>query len=581
MNDTSAKQVHLPGVVVDLARRRLRRDDGSDIALRQQAVELLCELALQAGEVVDKRTLLDRVWPGLVVTDDSLVQAVGDIRRAIGDERHTVLQTVPRRGYRLIALPPAAPAAAAVAVAGAAPEEPGASEEPGVSAPPAATAPARGHRRWAALAGAAALAVVAAASAAWWLPAQRAPQGVAPDRPPIAVLPFSDTRPGQADPLVGIGLAEELSVELARNAELPVIAINSVLAAQQQGGDPRSVAARLNARYIVEGSMQREHESLRLRVQLVDGRDGQVAWTLAEDVPASEVYRVRSELVERIATSMQSSVRGREKRLVLQRAPASLDSYEQALRAMALKHRITREANAEASRLLEGVLERDPGYAPAWAYLGMVEGMDWLNQFSGPRRPERLASAIAHLEHARELDPRLSASHLGLAFLLQYVGRHADAVAAGRRCLELAPSDAECRMFLALALVFTGQTDEAAVLADRAMALSPLAPGYMHTQHGVALWGAGRLDEALQAQQRCLQQTPQFVVCRIRRMLTLAELGRTDEALAELATLRAAGVGDRVLETQSFGMFAASAAPLAERGRKALGLVLGPATAAR
>lgn len=570
MNDTPAQRVHLPGVVIDLAQRQVRRDDGGEVVLRQQAVELLCELARHAGEVVDKRTLLDRVWPGLVVTDDSLVQAVGDIRRAIGDDRHTVLQTVPRRGYRLIALPAPAPAPAPLPM----PVEPAAPPSP-------APAPTRARPRWALLAGAAGLLLAAAATAAWWLPTQRAQRGVAPDRPPIAVLPFGDSRESGADPLIGRGFAEELSLELARNADLPVIATTSTQAATDQGGDLRSVAHRLNARYLVDGSLHREGDSLRLRVRLVDGRDGQVAWTAAEDVPAAEVYRVRNELVERIATTLQSSVHVREKQLVMQRPPASLDNYEQSLRAMALKHRITPQANAEARRLLEGVLQRDPEFAPAWAYLGMVEGMDWLNQFSGPRRPELLASAIGRLERAMQLDPRLSASHLGLTFLLQYQGRHADAVTAGRRCLELAPSDAECRMFLAFALVFNGQVDEAAGLAERAMALSPLAPGYMHTQHGVVLWATGKLDEAVQAQQRCLQQTPRFVVCRIRRMLALAELGRIDEAQADLAALRAAGVGDRVLETQAFGAFAASAAPLTERGRKALGLVLGAATAAR
>lgn len=100
---------------VDLRGRRLLAADGTEVALRPQALDLLCELARHAGEVVTKREVFDRIWPGMVVTDDSLVQAVGDVRRAIGDEHHAVLQTVPRRGYRLIAdedMQPAAPAAA-------------------------------------------------------------------------------------------------------------------------------------------------------------------------------------------------------------------------------------------------------------------------------------------------------------------------------------------------------------------------------------------------------------------------------------------------------------------------------------
>ncbi|MDO9284620.1 MAG: winged helix-turn-helix domain-containing protein, partial [Aquabacterium sp.] len=99
--------VALPGHVVDLARHALLTADGQRVELRPQALDLLCLLAARAGETVDKRHLIDVVWPGLVVTDDSLVQAVGDIRRAIGDNQHQVLQTVPRRGYRLIAAVPA------------------------------------------------------------------------------------------------------------------------------------------------------------------------------------------------------------------------------------------------------------------------------------------------------------------------------------------------------------------------------------------------------------------------------------------------------------------------------------------
>jgi DNA-binding winged helix-turn-helix (wHTH) protein len=106
--------VHLPSHRIDLHGRRVLRADGSEVTLRPQAMDLLCDLARHAGEVVTKRDLLDRVWPDMVVTDDSLVQAVGDARRAIGDERHAVIQTVPRRGYRLIAAAAPLPAVEAV-----------------------------------------------------------------------------------------------------------------------------------------------------------------------------------------------------------------------------------------------------------------------------------------------------------------------------------------------------------------------------------------------------------------------------------------------------------------------------------
>lgn len=103
----ASRIVRIGGHEVDLDRRTLLDAAGRSIELRPQAIELLCLLAEHAGEVVDKHRAIDRVWPGMVVTDDSLVQAIGDIRRALGDDKHQVVQTVPRRGYRLIAYPAA------------------------------------------------------------------------------------------------------------------------------------------------------------------------------------------------------------------------------------------------------------------------------------------------------------------------------------------------------------------------------------------------------------------------------------------------------------------------------------------
>jgi TolB-like protein/DNA-binding winged helix-turn-helix (wHTH) protein/tetratricopeptide (TPR) repeat protein len=556
----AADTVALPGFTLDLHARRLVRDGGGEVELRPQALDLLCELARHPGEVVGKRELLERVWPGLVVTDDSLVQAVGDIRRAIGDERHAVVQTVPRRGYRLIPTRPATPAAPPPAPV-AQPE----ASRPGVLA-------SRGRRGsgWAALG---ALAATAAALI-WWQPwADAEPVvGHVPDRPPIAVLAFATDPPG-AD--TGRGLAEELTGELARNADLHIVAAASSFAAAAEGGDARSVARRLRARYLVDGSVRREGESLRLLVHLIDGRDGTIVWTERRDVPAPEVHRVRAELVTRIATTLHSSVRRREETLALQRPPASLDAYEWSIRALSLKHRLSPEANAEARQLLERVVEHDPGYAPAWAYLGMVEGLDWINAFSGPRRPETLARAVAHLERAVALDPRLSAPHLGLSFVLVHAGRQADAVQAGRRCRALSPSDAECLMFLAAALVFVGETAEAALMAERAMALTPLAPSYVHNFHGLVQWAGGRIAESIESMDTCLRQTPRFVPCRSTRMLALAESGRMDEARADLAVLRAAGLPMAVIEAQGVRLFAdtPAARALAERRRHALRLL--------
>jgi len=526
--------VALPGHLVDLARHALFRADGTRVELRPQALDLLCLLAASAGETVDKRRLLDTVWPGLVVTDDSLVQAVGDIRRAIGDVHHQVLQTVPRRGYRLIAEVPAPPADAA-AVASPTPSV-GPSEGPS-GGPSGAAAPARTSRRAARLAGALALTGALAAVAAWqpWQPSAHDVHAVSPDRPPIAVLDFSDpAAPAEARQMAR-AYAEELIGELGRNADLAVISAQSSLAVDAQAGGVDRIVQQLGVGYLVTGSLRREGEQLRLRVQLVDGRDGRVVWTARHDVAAPQVYVVRDALVQRIAATLHTSMRQHLDAQAPQRPPASMDLYGKTLRAITLKHRFTPEATHEARALLEAVVAEDPQYAPGWLYLGFVNSTDHAFGFTQPRRPQMLQQAIEQLERATELDPRLSQAQAGLALTYLAVGRHDDAVRAGRRCVELAPSDADCLIFLANALVKAGQAAEAVPLIRRVMAVSPQPASYVLLLHGDTLWANRLFDEALAVLDSCVAAYPRFATCWLSRGYARAEVGRIDAARADLA----------------------------------------------
>lgn len=495
-------------------------------------------------ETVDKRQLMEQVWPGLIVTDDSLVQAVSDIRRAIGDDRHQVIQTVPRRGYRLIASAPSVPAAAPPpadlgaashevldAAAAARTIEPSASATPTPLWRPARTAV------WA-FAGL----VLAGAVAAWqpWRAGSTPPlAAVTPDRPPIAVLDFGDPGAPVEDQQMARAYAEQLTGELARNADLSVITAQSSFAAGARGEGLPKVAERLGVGYLVSGSLRREGEQLRLLVQLVDGRDGRVVWTERHNVAAPQVYTVRDALVQRIATSLQATMRGHQETVALQRPPASLDIYAMTMRGITLKHRFAPQATTEARALLERVVAQDPQYAPGWLYLGYVNAIDGALALTGPRRPQMLQQGVEQIERSLALDPRLSAAHGALANFYVRVGRHDDAVQAGRRCMELAPSDAECMIFLAGALLEAGDPEQALPLARRAMALNPLPPLAVQRYYGAVMWGNGLLDEALAAFDACLQGAPKFSPCRFHRAIARAEAGRIDEAAADLAAWQA------------------------------------------
>jgi DNA-binding winged helix-turn-helix (wHTH) protein/TolB-like protein len=284
-----------------LSAHALRDPAGRPVELRPQAFDVLQALAERRGELVTREALFDRVWPGLVVTDDSLVQAVGDIRRALGDTGRELVRTVPRRGYLLEAAPPASPRDRA---------------EPPTA--PQVLSPAHPLRsRWiqAALAGLAALGI-AGAFAAWrWM---APPEATAPRQPSIAVLPFRAPS-ADGEPLAR-DLAAHLVSELGRSADLRVLASQSSFALADQQLPLFEIGRRLRSRYV-----RRSGERLAMTIELLDSEDGRVVWSALHDVDRDTLAAAQRSLVERIAGSLQARVARLEERRVLEAAPQSLD----------------------------------------------------------------------------------------------------------------------------------------------------------------------------------------------------------------------------------------------------------------
>jgi adenylate cyclase len=212
---------------------------------------------------------------------------------------------------------------------------------------------------------------------------------------------------------------------------------------------------------------------------LVDGRDGSVVWTERQDVAAPDIYTSRAAIVQRIAGSLRSNMRMNEEALAQHRPPASMDVYAMTMRAITLKHKFAPKEMIEARSLLERVVQMDPQYAPGWVYLGMVNLVDFASALTGPRRPEMINAAIEQSEKAITLDHNLAWAYITLNNSYMFVGRHAESIRAGERCMELAPSDADCMAFLAATLVSVNQAEKALTLARKAIALNPLPPPWV------------------------------------------------------------------------------------------------------
>ena len=360
-----------------------------------------------------------------------------------------------------------------------------------------------------------------------------------PDRPSIAVLAFRDPGGDAAGAQLGRGAAEDVIAQLARNVDLRVVSAPSSFSFAGRDVSAADIGRQLRSRYLVDGSVRHEGAALRVNVEMIDSEDGHVVWSAQHAADSASVLATRDALVQRIAGTLHSRLRQTEERRALLRPPKTLDVYTMTLRAIALKHQFRPDATREARRLLEQAIAIDPEYAPAWLYLGMLNGIDSLLRLTGEWHPGRYAEMLAQSRRAIELDPQLPAAWFGLALVHVEGRRFSDALAAATRCVELGPNDADCLMYLALVEARIGRAAAAVGHIERALDLSPIAPSYLQSAQAQAMWSAGRLDDALRATDDCTAKSPRHLACRRHRMLTLAELGRLDEARAEAAIIRA------------------------------------------
>lgn len=475
-SDISPEQVTLPSHVIDLGADELRKATGQQVDLRPRSLAVLRLLAKNAGRLVPKDEIIAEVWGDVVVTDDSLTQCIADIRRAIGDQEHRVLRTVPRRGYVLV-------------------------------------------------------------------PSQRKAESLTSTsgRPVIAVIPFTSPLnvKGQA---LAQGVATEIINELARNRDLKVIGRDSSFAFGGQPATAQETGERLGARYLVEGTAQRSKSMLVVDVQLVDARNGIIAWGDRFSAKAADIPRVQRLIAARIAASLRVSMREAEKQDALGRAPRDLGVYELTMRG-ASKHRFNPQATQAAREDLEEAIQLDPNYAPAWTLLAWINLTDIWTELTGKWHLSQIDEVAGQFRRATELDPYLAKACAGLGQVMRTKGELTQALALSYRAVELGPSDPDNLLFLAVTLFETGDLKGAAKTIEQALELHPLRPSYYSFFHAMILWANKRFQEALEEADECLRKAPQFYAAEVYRTLALVGLDRVAEAKTQLKEYLSRGAG--------------------------------------
>jgi TolB-like protein/Flp pilus assembly protein TadD len=429
------------------------------VKLTPKAFATLSYFVAHPGQLVSKEDLFAALWRQTVVSEATLTSYIQELRRALRDAatKPRYIETVHRRGYRFIA-----PVAAGAA--------PGPSAELTVPSPQA-------------------------------LPL--------PDKPSIVVLPFVNMSRDPKQDYFSDGLTDVLTGDLSLLSSLFVIARNSAFTYKGKTVKVQDVGREMGVRYVLEGSVQKANQRVRITTQLIEAATGGHLWSERYDRPLKDIFALQDEIVQKIVTTLKLQLTLEEQGYIVRKHTDNLEAYDTFLRGREYAWRFTQEAFAQARQLFEKALALDPQYAEAYAWLGWTYYMEWAWRWSAD--PQALERALALAQQAVALDDSLSIAHSVLSNVSALKGQYDQAIAEGERAIALAPNDAESYSWQAETLSFAGRPEEALRAAGQAMRLNPHYPPTYLWELGWAYRGTGRYAEAIATLQELISRRPNFL----------------------------------------------------------------------
>ena len=471
--------------VLDTDTRELSRQN-MPVSLEPQVFDLVVHLMENRDRVVSKEELIKTIWHGRHVAESTLTSRINAARKAVGDSGsvQALIRTIARKGFRFVG-------AVKTKAEDSAPAEP--------------TAPHRSLEL----------------------------QPVLADRPGIAVLPFVNMSGDRAQEYFSDGISEDIITALSKLRWFFVIARNSSFVYKGRSVHISEIARELGVRYVVEGSVRRSGDRVRISAQLNDVTTGSHLWAERYDRSIADVFAVQDEITEAIVAAVEPHLYAAESFRAQHKQPGSLDAWDLVMRALSHFWRVTRQDNTVAQALLEKAIDIDPRYGQALGLLAnsRIFGahMGWAPMGSVMDKATREALT------AVEADSEDAWAHHALGYSYLFARRFDDAIAEFELALRLNPNFAFSQAFYAVTLCYAGRYEEGDVAIRRALRLSPRDPlAAIYYGLGAYIQFAGsRYEEAILLARESLRQRADFVGAH--RVLTAAAGMAGDRELSAIA----------------------------------------------
>ena len=485
------------------------------VRLEPKTMDVLVYLASHP-QVVSRRDLEREVWRGALVGDDAVTNTIVKLRRALGDtaKESSYIATVPKRGYRLVA---------PVTLLQDAPEH----RDPSTTTRPRASL-------WYAMA--AALLLLTVAAAFIWHSSNplvpEAPNHVGPKT--VAVLPFRNLTDDPAQDYFAEGLSDDLISSLSTFSDLRVIARDSTFFYKGTTVTPLELAESLNIGYLVDGSVRRDKERLRINLQLIDARTGAVLWSKSFDDEVARLFELQDKILHKVVVALTGRINVRDRQELSLPKTRNLHAYDRFLYG---RQQFFLYANAEENRNARKsfmqAIEIDPGLAIAYAMLAWTHAFDAMNGWSESRRFS-LERAKALASRAIELDEAMPVAYFVRGLAYRELGQRDLALVEVKKAISYDPNYAGAHVLQATLLYFNDQPQEGVELMKRAIALNPHHP-YNYIFHlGQAHYVLRQYDDAIEAFNQVLSSNPAVERAHLWLAAAYAQAGMSDDAEWEI-----------------------------------------------
>jgi TolB-like protein/Tfp pilus assembly protein PilF len=477
------------------------------VKLEPRVAYLLYYLVENAGTPVSRTELMDGVWPGLVVGDEALTGAINKLRNAFGDDSHhpEVIRTIPKVGYQLIADV----------------EFPN-SAEAGDKPEPVA------NRKL----GYALIALLVIAGT--YFLAQRPESHPALDlsnKTSVAVLPFTNLSGDKSQGYFAVGMTEDIVTDLSKISGLHVIAFREAPPTRQE------LVHKYGIQYLLEGSVRRLADRVRVNAQLVRNEDGSNLWAERYDRELEDVFALQEELSHHIVGALSLTLTGGEQDLLSRPQMESFDAYDLFLQGRRHTRNVTRESNLTAQQLFERAIEADPRFARAYAALSVNHAVAYRRGWAGePDKTLELAVDLA--QKAASLDN--SSPHILWALGYSYLFRkeYQKAIDSLEKAIHIAPSFADGYALLALINNNLGRYEQAAEKIRKAMAINPVYTFEYPYLLGWAYYGASRYEQAIEILSKAIERNESALAPHLFLAASYIGLDQQDDAEWEIEQIR-------------------------------------------